>query len=99
MNPLFIFGGLAVIGAMVAMQSQGGNDVDRGNVDDPMFRDDYPGNGIPMPGPEFPIDPVGTGVWTSWEPIDYEKATGASEEAYWSGYGEGRHVQIPGRLG
>jgi hypothetical protein len=75
MNPLFIFGGLAVIGAMVAMQSQGGNDVDRGNVDDPMFRDDSSG-----------VLP------------DY-RGTGASEEAYWSDYGEGRHVQIPGRLG
>ena len=25
--------------------------------------------------------------------------TGASEEAYWSGYGEGRHIQVPGRIG
>jgi hypothetical protein len=74
MNPLFIFGGLAVIGAMVAMQSQGGNDVDRGNIYDPMFRDDSSG-----------VLP------------EYYQDTGASEEAYWSGTPEGRHVQIPGR--
>ena len=27
------------------------------------------------------------------------RGTGASEEAYWSGYGEGRHIQVPGRIG
>ena len=27
------------------------------------------------------------------------RGTGASEEAYWSGYGEGRHLQVPGRIG
>jgi len=76
MNPLIIFGGLAIVGAMVAMQSQGydDGDVDPGNPDDPMFRD------------TLPVRPNYGG-------------TGASEEAYWSDYGEGRHVQIPGRLG
>ena len=74
MNPLFIFGGLAIIGAMIAMQNQDYDGVDRGNVDDPMFRD------------TLPVRPNYGG-------------TGASEEAYWSDYGEGRHIQIPGRLG
>ena len=76
MNPLFIFGGLAIVGAMVAMQSQGYDDGDGGNVDDPMFRDDF-----------------------AVVPREDYAGTGASEEAYWSDYGEGRHVQIPGRLG
>jgi len=76
MNPLFIFGGLAIIGAMVAMQSQGygDGDVDRGNIDDPMFLD------TPIPGMDF-------------------RGTGASEKAYWSDFGEGRHIRVPGRLG
>tara|TARA_Y100000310_G_scaffold212020_1_gene212842 strand:+ start:422 stop:646 length:225 start_codon:yes stop_codon:yes gene_type:complete len=74
MNPLFIFGGLAIIGAMIAMQNQDYDGVDRGNVDDPMFQDTTPAS------PNY-------------------GGTGASEEAYWSGYGEGRHIQIPGRLG
>ena len=82
MNPLFIFGSLAIIGAMVAMQSQGYGDgdgdgdgeVDRGNPDDPMFLD------TSIPGMDF-------------------RGTGASEEAYWSDFGEGRHIRVPGRLG
>jgi hypothetical protein len=79
MNPLFIFGGLAIIGAMVAMQSQGSKSRTDGTDD---MQDHW---------------------WQSQEQTLYYqpdfRGTGASEEAYWSGYGEGRHIQVPGRIG
>jgi alpha/beta superfamily hydrolase len=77
MNPLLILGSLAIVGYMVAMQSQSKSERES------------------------------TDTYTWWQSQDQQtlyyqpdfRGTGASEEAYWSGYGEGRHIQVPGRIG
>jgi len=62
---------------------------------------------LPRQGPRTRVQarvPTYEGVDESGRPTLYFddpgfRGTGASEEAYWSGYGEGRHIQVPGRIG